>query len=466
MEINEVKIGDKVSFIYKKKKITGEVIHRHDATKNAALAGHVNVRPEEGRPHTLHVSKLKPANNIKEDIRMGNLKESILNLIDNIHAGNHVASNDILNDLLQAKIDELLDAKKIEVSSGMFNTEDCADCDEEELEEVEQTNEALKGGQHKIDVNKNGKLDAMDFKMLRKKKGMKEETQLDELKKVLVSYIKKAAKDIAATERHLGERRPNAKQMKDDEKFLAQDRKKVVPMLRKRHDRLSGKHTQRRMKGIETATQKLAKEEFVGEEYYDTLSHSGRKAAQQDLEYRSAEHLRKLAAKKTTEPTKVKPVAAPAKNTTKNEAVIAPRATPSPDATAAAKADIEKARKKREATLAAAKAELASTSKAELKKSLYSKLYKKESVEMMSEDEYDKYRDHHLEQGTWDREKEYVRAGHKPIYGKYLDKSGNYPKKNKYVDKRTPEKKKADAALGAKANANFAKQIAADNKKS
>jgi hypothetical protein len=82
-------------------------------------------------------------------------------------------------------------------------------------------------------------------------------------------------------------------------------------------------------------------------------------------------------------------------NTTKNEAVIAPRATPSPDATAAAKADIEKARKKREATLAAAKAELASTSKAELKKSLYSKLYKKESVEFVGEaDVHDYYSDY------------------------------------------------------------------------
>jgi len=145
---------------------------------------------------------------------------------------------------------------------------------------------------------------------------------------------------------------------------------------------------------VTVAQQMFATEEVVGEEYYDTLSHSGRKAALRDLEFRSSENLRKLAAKKTTEPTKVKPVAAPEKNTTKNEAVIAPRATPSPDATAAAKADIEKARKKREATLAAAKAELASTSKAELKKSLYSKLYKKESVENVGEDVHDYYSDY------------------------------------------------------------------------
>jgi hypothetical protein len=335
MELHEVKIGDMVSFMHKGKKKLGKVVHRHDGTKNAALAGHVNVAPTDANstPKTLHVSKLTPANKIKEDIHMANITEAIHELIDNIENGNHVEANNIFNDLLQTKIDALIDAKKVEVSSAMFNTEQCADCDEDvELEEgevktankakkneymrsvrgshdvlgfgkhgsgrsgfqtsvgramhkagikppkpkmntnsttqkedVEKTNEALKGAQHKIDMNKNGKLDAMDFKMLRKKKGMKEETQLDELKKVLVSYIKKAAKDIADTERHLGERRPSAKQRKDDEKLLAQDRKKLIPALgtAKRHDKLSGKHTQRRMKGIETATQKLAKEEVV-----------------------------------------------------------------------------------------------------------------------------------------------------------------------------------------------------------
>ena len=37
--------------------------------------------------------------------------------------------------------------------------------------------EELKGGQHKIDANKNGKIDAEDFKMLRKKKLSKEEAE-------------------------------------------------------------------------------------------------------------------------------------------------------------------------------------------------------------------------------------------------------------------------------------------------
>ena len=38
------------------------------------------------------------------------------------------------------------------------------------VEEVEQTDEALKGSQHKIDANKNGKVDGHDFKILRNQK--------------------------------------------------------------------------------------------------------------------------------------------------------------------------------------------------------------------------------------------------------------------------------------------------------
>jgi hypothetical protein len=325
MEINEVKIGDQVTFTHKKKKVTGKVIYRHGSGNNsdavkAALMGHVNVNIEDGGsyPVTVHVSKLKPA--LKEETSMNEEKiEHTLDLIDFIASENHVEAEKQFDAILQDKIDIILNAAKQEVAENIFNTQECAECTEKEVEEavvmkptpavqaaidaykkkkaaathdgktnppmpavkkeeVEQTDEALKGGQHKIDVNKNGKLDAMDFKMLRKKKGMKEETQLDELRKSTIgSYIKKAAKDIADTERHLGERRPSAKQRKDDEKLLAQDRKKLIPALgtAKRHDKLSGKHTQRRMKGIETATHKLAKEEV---ESVDEASYSAKMA--------------------------------------------------------------------------------------------------------------------------------------------------------------------------------------------
>ena len=171
MELNEVKIGDTVSFTHKGKKVTGKVIYRHDGNKNAALAGHINIQPmdADSRPHTIHVSKTRPATQIKEDIQMSDINEAILDLIDNIDAGNHVEANSIFSSLLQHKIDALLDVKKAEVSSSMFNTNECADCEAEEVDE------ALVGNQHKIDANKNGKVDGHDFKLLRKKKGVKEE---------------------------------------------------------------------------------------------------------------------------------------------------------------------------------------------------------------------------------------------------------------------------------------------------
>jgi hypothetical protein len=55
--------------------------------------------------------------------------------------------------------------------------------------------EELKGNQHKIDANKNGKVDAHDFHLLRKKKKVAEEAEeLDELsKKTMGSYVKKAS---------------------------------------------------------------------------------------------------------------------------------------------------------------------------------------------------------------------------------------------------------------------------------
>ena len=86
MELNEVKIGDTVSFTHKGKKVTGKVIYRHDGNKNAALAGHINIQPmdADSRPHTIHVSKTRPATQIKEDIQMSDINEAILDLIDNI----------------------------------------------------------------------------------------------------------------------------------------------------------------------------------------------------------------------------------------------------------------------------------------------------------------------------------------------------------------------------------------------
>jgi len=180
MEINEVKIGDTVAFTHNKKKVMGKVIYRHDDSDNkkaerASLMGHVNVEihGDKSYPVTVHVSKLKPA--VQEEIEMKeHLDETVLDLIDHIDSGDNLAAEATLNNILQSRAAEVLDALKVEVASSMFNTQECAECDEEQVDE------ALKGNQHKIDANKNGKVDAHDFKLLRKKKGMKEEVEVTE----------------------------------------------------------------------------------------------------------------------------------------------------------------------------------------------------------------------------------------------------------------------------------------------
>ena len=105
--------------------------------------------------------------------------------------------------------------------------------------------EELKGKQHKIDANKNGKVDAHDFKLLRAKKEVKEESeQIDELSKATMgSYVNKSAKD--AVDR-------TAQEVETGEM-----------------DKMADK----RMKGIKLATKKLAKEETdqVEEGYFKNI---------------------------------------------------------------------------------------------------------------------------------------------------------------------------------------------------
>lgn len=69
-------------------------------------------------------------------------------------------------------------------------------------EEVEQVDEAkpLVGGQKKLDVNKNGKLDAHDFKALRAKKAAKEETEVTEAAPVIKAGMRLYAKQDKKTD--------------------------------------------------------------------------------------------------------------------------------------------------------------------------------------------------------------------------------------------------------------------------
>jgi len=84
-------------------------------------------------------------------------------------------------------------------------------------------NEELKGNQHKIDANKNGKVDAHDFKLLRGKKDMKKEEveQLDEVgdtpagRKTLGSYVNKAIAD-KSKDRTKGLRKATSRMYKDN----------------------------------------------------------------------------------------------------------------------------------------------------------------------------------------------------------------------------------------------------------
>ncbi len=85
-----------------------------------------------------------------------------------------------------------------------------------------ETSHGLKGNQHKIDANKNGKVDAHDFKLLRAKKGVKEEVeQLDEVgdtpagRKALGSYVTKAIAD-KTKDRTKGLRKATSRMYKDN----------------------------------------------------------------------------------------------------------------------------------------------------------------------------------------------------------------------------------------------------------
>ena len=74
---------------------------------------------------------------------------------------------------------------------------------ERKFKRVGTTNEELKGGQKKIDKNHNGKLDAHDFLLLRKKKKVAEEAeQIDELsRQTTSSYFNKAMNNRSAANR-------------------------------------------------------------------------------------------------------------------------------------------------------------------------------------------------------------------------------------------------------------------------
>lgn len=121
---------------------------------------------------------------------------------------------------------------------------------------IDAVNEALKGGQKKLDKNHNGKLDADDFKKLRKEEAVVEDEQIDEVsKKTLSNYIRKASSDAANHAYTAGTGGAGKMRINRDE-F---------------HAKASS-----RLQGISKAAQKLAKEEV---EEIDELSSATYKSA-------------------------------------------------------------------------------------------------------------------------------------------------------------------------------------------
>lgn len=179
--------------------------------------------------------------------------------------------------------------------------------------------EQLKGNQHKIDANKNGKIDAEDFKLLKAKKEVKQEEveQIDELsKKTLGNYIKRNADDQArigyinaaaqhdkttdretknkildknerqGINRDIGLERAVKKLTKEEQEFIdelnkgtlgsyvnAAARDAVHRTAKEVETGRLDKLADKRMKGIKLATKKLAKEETdqVEEGYYKDI---------------------------------------------------------------------------------------------------------------------------------------------------------------------------------------------------
>jgi len=124
-------------------------------------------------------------------------------------------------------------------------------------QEPKMLEEELKGNQHKIDANKNNKVDAHDFKLLRAKKEVKKEEveQIAELKKsTLGSYVKKAAKDQAGDAFEHGE--DEHRQYGDPGEDPDRDKD-----IKDRERRMAN-----REKGIGRAVKRLTKEEVEQEE--------------------------------------------------------------------------------------------------------------------------------------------------------------------------------------------------------
>ena len=199
------------------KQVKGKVIHRHDGKDASHLTGHVNIQKIGGVPSfpvTVHVSDIKP--HITEETDMQD--ENVYTMIDSIQTGDTERAETLFREIMNTKIADVLASNKEEVAKSMFNTNECADCESEEVDE------ALQGNQHKIDANKNGKVDAHDFKLIRGKKGVKkEEVEQANEYKLWRPEEQRSDKGNAFTKKGIekGKTTPTAKQKEHSAKAVA-----------------------------------------------------------------------------------------------------------------------------------------------------------------------------------------------------------------------------------------------------
>ena len=139
-----------------------------------------------------------------------------------------------------------------------------ASCSAKKMEKEE-----LHPNQKVLDKNKNGKLDADDFKKLRKEEAVDEEVEeLDELSKsTLGSYVKKAASSLSKASHDLGDKRAQSAEVDRftnrhmPDKFNAQDKMKDHLGVGHNSQSKDVSTIVKRTKGITSATNKLTKEQ-------------------------------------------------------------------------------------------------------------------------------------------------------------------------------------------------------------
>jgi hypothetical protein len=129
--------------------------------------------------------------------------------------------------------------------------------------------EALKGDQHKLDVDNDKRIEAEDLAKLRAKKMKKEETeQIDELdKKTLASYAYKAAGDATDKARESERRASSAKEAekraKDPKLAFAKSANQAVQKHEMGKSAAASKKSANRLSGVLKAASKLAYKEEV-----------------------------------------------------------------------------------------------------------------------------------------------------------------------------------------------------------